>query len=61
MVDEWVIVQNAGLAVKGLEWDGVIAMVPVLLLIGTCLSSSKIRSYSCTDATHEEHEVRTDS
>lgn len=61
MVNNGVIIQNAGIVVKELKWDGVIAMVPVLLLLGSYLSSSKIISYSCTDDTHNKHEVRINS
>lgn len=61
MGDDGVCFQNAGIAIKGLKWDGVIATMPALLLLGSCLSSSKMIRYSDTDDAHKEHEVKLDS
>lgn len=60
-VDDGVCFQNAGIVIKGLKWDGVRATKPVLLLLGSCLSSSKMIRYSDADDAHKEHEVRLDS
>lgn len=60
-VDDEVCFQNAGIVIKGLEWDRLIATMPVLLLWGSCLSSSEMISYSDTDDAHKENEVRLDS
>lgn len=58
-MDDGAIIQNAGTVSKGFKWSD--SCVPVPMLPGSRLSSSEIISYSGTDDTHKEREVRTDS
>lgn len=59
MVGDGVIIPNAGIVAKGFKQSD--SYVPVLMLLGSHLSSFEIISSSHTDDTHKEREVRTDS
>lgn len=58
-MDGRAIIQNAGTVSKGFKWSD--SCVPAFMLPGSRLSSSEIISYSGTDDSHKEREVRTDN